>query len=611
MTFSYTSAFWDWEDWELELDWLALRGVNLPLAWVGYEKVLSDVFRETGFTEEEINGFLSGPAYQAWNRFGNIQGSWGGDLPTEWIEGQFELQKKIVRRMVELGMTPVLPSFAGFVPHAITRVLPDATVVNSSQWAGMPLKYTQDTFLEPTDPNYARLQKSFLTKQIEAYGNVTHFYTLDQYNEMTPYSGDTDILRNVSKQTLNSLKAVDPDATWLMQGWLFYNAADFWSNERIEAYLSGAKDFHDMLILDLNADSYPVWSRTESFFGKAWIWCQLHDFGGNMDTYGQIQNITKNPVEALNNSPNLVGMGNAPESQEGNEIVYDLMLDQAWSTSVVDTKKYFHNWVTSRYSDGRAQRGSVPKKLYEAWEILRTTAYDNTNLTAWALVPKSIIGQSPSIDAKQQLLYDPADMVKVWKLMMESALFADPVFRYDIVDITRQVLANAFVTTLPDLESKYKSGASASEFMPIGNKLLHILQAMDAVLMTNKNFRLSTWTSSARAWSKNGKNADYYEYNARDQVTLWSPGADASLNDYAQKMWGGLVSGYYYPRWRTFMEYLKDTPADKYDKDELRKKLFPEEQKWAKETSGRWAAANEDLQAVLRNVQNQLGDVFK
>ena len=75
VTFSYTSPFWSWDDWELELDWLALHGVNLPLAWVGFEKILLDVFRDVNLTGSEILPFFSGPAFQAWNRFGNTQGS--------------------------------------------------------------------------------------------------------------------------------------------------------------------------------------------------------------------------------------------------------------------------------------------------------------------------------------------------------------------------------------------------------------------------------------------------------------------------------------------------------------------------------------------------------
>lgn len=281
VTFSYTSAFWDWDDWQLQLDWMALHGMNLPLAWVGYEKILSDVFREAGFTDSDIATFLSGPAFQAWNRFGNIQGSWGGDLPASWVDTQFSLNKQIVARMVELGMTPVLPCFTGFVPMQISGLYPNASFVNGSQWNSFSREYTNVTFLEPFDPLYATLQKSFISKQTAAYGNVTDIYTLDQYNENNPYSGDLDYLRNVTSNTIQSLKAADPNAIWLLQGWLFYSSESFWTNERVEAYLSGVDD-SDMLILDLFSESQPQWQRTSSYFGKPWIWCELHDYGENM-----------------------------------------------------------------------------------------------------------------------------------------------------------------------------------------------------------------------------------------------------------------------------------------------------------------------------------------
>ena len=222
VTFSYTTAFWTWEDWELQLDWMALRGQNLPLAWVGYEKILVEVFLEYGFSHSDIASFLSGPAFQAWNRFGNIDGSWGGNLPMEWINAQSELQKKILVRMAELGMTPVLPSFTGFVPKQIGGIYPNASFVNGSEWAPFPPQYVNVTFLEPFDPLFAQMQKSFIQKQTAAYGEVSHIYTLDQYNENDPFSGDLDYLRNVTKNTIQALKGADPDAVWMLQGWLFY-----------------------------------------------------------------------------------------------------------------------------------------------------------------------------------------------------------------------------------------------------------------------------------------------------------------------------------------------------------------------------------------------------
>jgi len=172
----------------------------------------------------------------------------------------------------------------------------------------------------------------------------------------------------------------------MMQGWLFYANSDFWTNERVEAYLSGVESNEDMLILDLFSESIPQWRRTNSYYGKPWIWCQLHNFGGNMGLYGQIQNLTQNASQARIESPSMVGYGLSMEGQEGNEIVYDLLLDQAWSQTPLDTQHYFHKWVTSRY----AGQNNIPSGLYVAWDLMRQTVYNNTNLTTLA-VAKSIV----------------------------------------------------------------------------------------------------------------------------------------------------------------------------------------------------------------------------
>ncbi|KAK8198699.1 hypothetical protein M8818_006566 [Zalaria obscura] len=574
VTFSYTAAFWDWNEWELQLDWMALRGINLPLAWVGYEKILQEVFLDAGFTNTEISSFFSGPAFQAWNRFGNIQGSWGGELPQSWIDSQFDLQKQIVQRIVELGMTPVLPCFTGFVPRAIDHVFPNATFVNGSQWNGFPSSLTNVTFLEPSDSHFTQLQESFISKQIAAFGDVTNFYTLDQYNENNPYSGDLDYLRNVTYGTWQSLKSADSDAVWVMQGWLFYSNSAFWTDERIQAYLSGVEDDSDMLILDLFSESQPQWQRTNSYYGKPWIWCQLHDYGGNMGLYGQILNVTNNPIEALANSSSLVGFGLAMEGEEGNEIMYDLLLDQAWSSTPIDTDLYFHDWASARYGGS----GAVSDSLYTAWDILRTTVYNNTNLTTPA-VTKCIFELAPNTTGlvnrtshhPTTITYSQADLVHVWSLFQnasdnEPSLWDDPAYTFDFTDITRQVMANAFV----DLYNNFVAAANSSlniTYSPstanaTGAQMLWLLSDLDSVLTASNipHFSLAAWIASARSCalpqSANDSQttnsstiaaaAAFYEYNARNQITLWGPTGE--ISDYASKQWGGLISSYYMPR---------------------------------------------------------------
>jgi alpha-N-acetylglucosaminidase len=119
--------------------------------------------------------------------------------------------------MLELGMTPVLPAFTGFVPQNISRVFPNANVVRGSEWNGFGDKYSNVTFLEPFDGLFQEVQGRLLEMQRREYGDVGDVLTLDQYNENIPWSGDLSYLRQVSKNTMASLRSANPDAVWLMQ----------------------------------------------------------------------------------------------------------------------------------------------------------------------------------------------------------------------------------------------------------------------------------------------------------------------------------------------------------------------------------------------------------
>ena len=50
-TFSYSMAFWDWDRWQEEIDWMALHGVNMPLAIVGEECVWRNMLLRLGYSE--------------------------------------------------------------------------------------------------------------------------------------------------------------------------------------------------------------------------------------------------------------------------------------------------------------------------------------------------------------------------------------------------------------------------------------------------------------------------------------------------------------------------------------------------------------------------------
>ncbi|KAH7884143.1 glycoside hydrolase family 89 protein, partial [Phlebopus sp. FC_14] len=609
VTFDYTTTFFTGDDWELLLDWMALRGVNLPLAWVGYEHTLVEVFREVGVSEDDIFSFLSAPAFQAWNRLGNIQGSWNGPIPSQWIDDQFALQTKIIPRMVALGMTPVLPSFTGFVPRTMQQLYPNASIVNGSQWVSFPVAYTNVSFLEPFDPLFTQMQISFLSKQREAFGNVSHIYTLDQYNENNPYSGDTSYLASIANATFASLRAADPEAIWMMQGWLFFAAQSFWTTERVEAYLGGVSDNNGMIVLDLFSEVYPQWDRLDSYYGKPWVWCQVHDFGGSMGMEGSFENVTVNPLEALASpGSTMVGMGLTPEGLVGDEFIFDVLLDQAWSLTPLNKTAYATAWAQHRYYIPNLPSGAV-----DAWNILASTVYSNTDPNVLG-AGKSVIELRPSI---QGLLDYPSmfpttvpydtntTIVPALTMLLKAGeenpdLVHVPEYRRDIVDLTRQLLTNRFLDMYTHLLGVYNaSSTNASDIRTASRPMLSLIADLDDILLSNSHFRLDTqWTRAARRMAltgsddghDNGTYAAYLESVARTQITTWGPpGALIGLlNDYASKQWGGIVGTYYVARWEYFLGYLEEVKRSggAYDDTVVLERTMEMAREWCLGTDG-------------------------
>ena len=53
-SFSYTTAYWDWNDWQRMIDLMALYGVNSPLSVTGQEGVWREVGRRFGLSDEQM-----------------------------------------------------------------------------------------------------------------------------------------------------------------------------------------------------------------------------------------------------------------------------------------------------------------------------------------------------------------------------------------------------------------------------------------------------------------------------------------------------------------------------------------------------------------------------
>lgn len=305
-TFGYTMPWWGWTEWERFIDWMALNGINMPLAITGQEAVWYNVWANLGMTDEEIRNYFTGPTYLPWHRMANID-KWNGPLPKEWLDNQIELQRQILARERALNMKPVLPAFAGHVPAELKRLYPEANIQYLGEWAGFADTY-RCHFLNPEEPLFAKIQKMFLDEQTRLFG-TDHIYGVDPFNEVDPPSWEPKYLKNVSKNMFNTLKQADPKAEWMQMTWMFYHDKAKWTAPRIEALLTGVKK-GKMWLLDYHCEKVELWKNTNKFHGQPYIWCYLGNFGGNTTLTGNVKDSGHRLDIALNEGgKNLEGIG--------------------------------------------------------------------------------------------------------------------------------------------------------------------------------------------------------------------------------------------------------------------------------------------------------------
>eukprot|EP00052_Salpingoeca_macrocollata_P022042 m.190307 g.190307 ORF g.190307 m.190307 type:complete len:803 (+) comp21696_c0_seq6:142-2550(+) len=547
-TVSYSAAFWDWSRWEQEIDWMALHGVNLPLSFTGQEYVWYEFYAALGLTDSEIMDYFSGPAFLAWQRMGNIQ-KWGGPLTASWRKAQRDLQLQILQRTRALGMINALPGFSGHVPGAIKRVFPNVTLARSAEWGNFNATYSEDYLLEPTDPLFVTLGKTFYTTLIKEFG-TDHVYQSDTYNEMTPSSKDPTFLKESNAAVYNAMVAADKDAIYLMQGWLFLEG--FWGLPEVEAYLSGVPN-SGMIILDLATEQAPQYARLKNYFGKSWIWCLLHNYGGRRGLYGHLQDVGTKPIDALAQSNGtMVGTGMTPEAIEQNPVMYEMLTEMYWRKEHVDTEKWAQDYGVARYGSG--SNSNITRKV---WSLLLEGAYQYP-------IDTSIVEFNPSnVGLRQPHNTNATLIAQAWYHLFNAGLSGEVdtglgPYQYDLVDVGRQVLLNFFddVFVLFQYEfarfSVHKEENTAN-IQRVGNMLLTILTDLDGLLGTNINFLLGVWLDAAKAYGTTPDEVALLEFNARNQITLWGP--DGNINDYAAKNgWNGLVGDYYYGRWKQLVD---------------------------------------------------------
>lgn len=568
-TYGYTMPFWKWEQWERLIDWMALNGINMPLAITGQEAVWQVVWRSFGMTDKEIRSYFTGPSYLPWHRMANID-KWMGPLPQQYIDAQVELQKKILKRERSFNMLPVLPAFSGHVPGRIKELYPQAEIQHLGKWAGFPDRY-RCYFLHPEDQLFGEIQKRFLREQKRLFG-TNHVYGLDPFNEVDPPSWEPCYLGNVANGIYKTLSAVDPDAIWLQMAWLFYHDREKWTAPRIESFVKGVPQ-GKMVMLDYHCENVELWRRTNSFYGQPFIWCYLGNFGGNTNLGGNAKESGRRLDNALAESgAGLRGIGSTLEGLDVQQFPYEYIFDKAWG--MADDEGEWINRLADRHA------GEVDCHARKAWKILFDSVFVQIPKTLGTMVCYRPVMNDPN--KRLRIEYTPSALSHAWAELIQSKNYRSPALQIDIITTGRQLLGLVFVKIKNRFDEAYRQrDIEALSFY--GKQMSDVIKDIEQLNAYHARCGLDTWLKEASSYSEDKEETGVYVRNAKALITIWG----GSLNDYAARSWAGLTESYYAKRWQMYIDAVKNAvqSGKDFSQADLNSRVSRFEQQWVSSPS--------------------------
>ena len=539
-TFNYTMSFYSWADWERELDWMALSGVNLMLVANGEEAVWQNTLRRLGCSDLEIAAFIPGPGYTAWWLMGNLEGQ-GGPMTPGMIGRRGDLQRWMIARMRSLGIEPVLPGFYGMVPASLKARL-SAHIVAQGAWAS----FRRPDILDPTDPAFARVAGIYYGEMRDLYGADLHYFSGDPFHEGGVMAGVD--LGRAGQAIQAAMQARFPGAVWVLQGWI--------ENPRKE--LIAATDKPRVLVQELFGEQTHNWETRRGYEGTPFLWCCIDNFGERPGLFGKLQRYADETYRARTGEFGryMQGVGIMPEGIDNNPVAYDLVLEAAWRPGHVDAATWLEGDVQYRY-------GRSDPDLGAAWALLLQTAYGDKNDG----LPENVLCSRPRLPAgpvstwgSLKIGYDPAVFARAVDLFARAAeRFRDSeTYRLDLVALRTQLLSNEANGVSAELAAALAEKNRAA-FDRAADRLLRLGRATDELLNTDAFYRLGTYQAQALRYGDTQAERMGSLRNAMMLVTYWG-GNDRNAqedNDYAYKAWGGMMASYYLRRWEMYLDYRR------------------------------------------------------
>lgn len=610
--YKYTTDLYGEEEWQHRIDWMAMNGFNMFLMDLGEHAVWYNAKDELGLNDAAIN---------------ELQHYSNG---TEQYEGKYEisidailkegaLAKKVVEMAFKAGMEPEVRPFVGQVPFMFPEqhdqyyesgdakmtvtlegsVFDGMFLYSAAKWINLPqgVYISPETAAEDADKaeemkeKYIQISDIYYESLMEVlgyneWGRTPEYVYKDMVGEQGFVVQHEAFPQKVIAEMNDQLMKLNPDALWLQTSW------------RYQSWLPQYYDEGNLMFVDLSAENRPKWNTNNEFGGTPWLWSMLFNFGGNSGIEGDLKGLAADVLSAKESSNYMKGVSISPEGGDTNPALYAMMAEMTWRSEAPDMEQWVTDYIKRRY--GAENYEKAKKELESMWEILCSTVYkdfvnyDGPAQTLINAYPKlsGAISRTYGSNAK---LYETQELIPVWEMMLKAAAKMDtltPQFEYDLVDITRQILADISGEVYSCIKPAFDSGDKETA-MKYAEQMIEMCRDMDEILATNVSFLVGTRHEGARNRGVTDSDKAFYEQVERTFETYWvlDDTSQTSLTDYCNRHLSGLMTDYYGMRWEVFAKYLEQALDEGMDTVEFNSVMAPKikaeiaekEEAWSKE----------------------------
>ncbi|WP_306529394.1 alpha-N-acetylglucosaminidase C-terminal domain-containing protein [[Ruminococcus] torques] len=548
MTEQYDGNFWNWEEWEREIDLLALNGFNEVLVYVGQESVFYKTFEELGVENmlDEMprvsfvpSLFLGG----SWrfkaddaNNSPNILTSMTPDI----MEKRLEIGQKVCARLRELGMEPIMPGCSGYLAYGEIDGIPKEDIVKQGAWASMP----RPGWLKSTSEFYPQLASTYYRIQEELFGECKN-WKIDLFNEGGTMGGVD--AADVGKIIQDEMLKVHPDATWHIMHWTGPNPDILKGTDTSKVFIHDIKTTSEF-------DREERWNKAEYGFSH------LNSMGSRTTMGARVKDLSAEYWKRMSKpGTKLDGVGVAPEGGHHEPIVLESLGELAWQNAPTDGEQWFVDYADRRYG---LVEGQPDEHARKAWKILGDTVYNQkgnnpTGDILFAMAP-SHSGTMASPTGPASLGFDAAKMREALSelLQVNPKLRETKTYQYDLILVTTQVFTAYSRETLPKIKEAYEQ-KDVALYEQLTKQWLDAILVLDEITGTNENYMLGPWIEDAKNIASTEEGKYLMEMDAKQINTTWGPrvsGAKGMFLNYANKTWNGYLKDVYYKQWKMFFE---------------------------------------------------------